>query len=142
MMRRTRSRLSTKFRRNRAAALVELAICLPLLVFLVGASVEACDLIFLRNSLAAAAYAGTLEASRSGCTEATIRSQVTQSLDACRIRNYTVSIQSSTGAPFTSTARGDLIHIQTVAVASSNLKIGAFIPTTTSQITVNAFALR
>ena len=115
---------------------------MPLLVFLVGASVEACDLIFLRNSLAAASYAGTLEVSRQGCTEATIRSQITQALDACKVKSYTISITSTSGDPFNTTARVDLIRIQAVATATSNLRIGRFIPSTANQITVTAFALR
>ena len=121
---------------------VELAICMPLLVFLVGASVEACELIFLRNSLAAASYAGTLEVSRQGSTEATIRSQITQALDACKVKNYTVSVTSSTGADFNTTARGDLIRIKAEAIVASNLRIGRFIPSSASLITVSALALR
>jgi Flp pilus assembly protein TadG len=43
---------------RRAAAAVELAICLPLLVLLVMASIEACTMIFLDHSLTIASYEG------------------------------------------------------------------------------------
>ncbi len=141
-MRRRPITLKSKYRLRTGAALVELAICFPLLVFLVGASVEACDLIFLRNSLTSATYAGTLEVSRQGCTEATVTSQMTQTLEAMKVKNYTISITSTSGQPFSTTSRGDLVRVQVVAVAASNLRIGRFIPTSTNQITVTATALR
>ena len=125
-----------------AAALVELAICLPLMVFLVGATIEACDLIFLRNTLATASYSGTLEVSRSGCTETSIRNQVTQVLTAGRINNYTIAITKSNGAAFSTTVKGDLIKIQVAAASASNLRIGRFIPTSAGTITVQAIAIR
>ncbi len=43
---------------RRGAAAVELAICLPLLVLLVMASIEACTMIFLDHSLTIASYEG------------------------------------------------------------------------------------
>jgi hypothetical protein len=50
--RRTRPRART------AAAAAELAICLPLIVFLLLASLEACSMIFLDHSLTIASYEG------------------------------------------------------------------------------------
>lgn len=129
--------------RNRSgAALVELAICLPLMAFLVGATIEACDLIFLRNTLATASYSGTLEVSRSGCTETSIRNQVTQVLNAGRIRDFTITITKSNGAAFSTTVKGDLIKVQIAALSASNLRIGRFIPTSAGTITVQAIAIR
>jgi hypothetical protein len=127
---------------RRAAALVELAICLPLVAFLVGASMEACDLIFLRNSLTAACYAGTLEVSRVGCTELRVRDQIEQILTASKVKDCTISIAGLSGQPFSQTVRGDQVRIEAVAVAASNLRMGRFIPTSASQITVTAIALR
>jgi len=43
---------------RRAAAAAELAICLPLIVFLLLASLEACSMIFLDHSLTIASYEG------------------------------------------------------------------------------------
>ncbi len=43
---------------RRAAAAAELAICLPLLVMLVLASIEACTMIFLDHGLTIASYEG------------------------------------------------------------------------------------
>lgn len=139
----TRSRIRSKRGPKRsAAALVELAICLPLMAFLVGASIEACDLIFLRNTLATASYSGTLEVSRSGCTEATIRNQITQVLNAGNIKDFTITITKSNGASFATTVKGDLIRVQVAATSASNLRIGRFIPTSAGTITVQAIAIR
>ena len=43
---------------RRAAAAAELAICLPLIVFLLLASLEACSMIFLDHSLTITSYEG------------------------------------------------------------------------------------
>ena len=125
-----------------AAALVELAICLPLIAFLVGATVEACDLIFLRNTLATASYSGTLEVSRAGCTQASITSQITQVLNAGQIKSFTIAISKAGGGSFATSVKGDLISIQVSAVSASNLRIGRFIPTAANSIIVQAIAIR
>lgn len=125
-----------------AAALVELAICLPLIAFLVGATVEACDLIFLRNTLATASYSGTLEVSRAGCTQTSITNQINQVLNAGQIKNFTISVTRSGGGSFASSVKGDLINIQVSAVSASNLRIGRFIPTSANSIVVQAIAIR
>jgi len=133
-----------KHRRTKraAAALVELAICLPLMAFLVGATVEACDLIFLRNSLATASYSGTLEVSRAGCTQTSITNQISQVLNAAQIKNYSITITKASGGAFASSVKGDLINIQVSAVSASNLRIGRFIPTAANSIIVQAIAIR
>ena len=125
-----------------AAALVELAICLPLIAFLVGATVEACDLIFLRNTLVTASYSGTLEISRAGCTQTSITNQINQVLNAGRIKNFTVTITKSDGGTFATSVKGDLIKIQVAADSASNLRIGRFIPTSANSIAVQAIAIR
>lgn len=125
-----------------AAALVELAICLPLIAFLVGATVEACDLIFLRNTLATASYSGTLEVSRAGCTHTSITNQITQVLNAGQIRDFSISITKSSGGAFSTSVKGDLISIQVSAISASNLRIGRFIPTAANSISVQAIAIR
>jgi hypothetical protein len=125
-----------------AAALVELAICLPLMAFLVGATVESCDLIFLRNTLATASYSGTLEVSRAGCTESSIRNQISQVLSAGKIKDFTISITKSNGSSFSTSVKGDLIRVQVSAVSASNLRMGRFIPTIANSINVQAIAIR
>lgn len=121
---------------------MELAICLPLIAFLVGASVEACDLIFLRNTLAMANYSGTLEVSQPGCTETSVRNQITQVLDAGKIKDYSVTLTKANGDPFSQSIKGDLIRIQVNAVSSSNLRIGRFIPMSAGTLVVQAIAIR
>jgi hypothetical protein len=133
-----------KLRRTQraAAALVELAICLPLIAFLVGATVEACDLIFLRNSLATASYSGTLEISRAGCTQTSITNQISQVLNAAQVKDFTITITKANGGAFATSVKGDLIRIQVSAVSASNLRIGRFIPTAANSISVQSIAIR
>lgn len=141
MLNKSKNRKS-RSRRRSGAALVELAICLPLIAFLVGATVEACDLIFLRNSLATASYSGTLEVSRAGCTQTTITNQISQVLNAAQVKDYSITITKAGGGPFSNSVKGDLISIQVSAVSASNLRIGRFIPTAANSIVVQSIAIR
>lgn len=64
-------------RPNRSAqrpgvAAVEFAVCLPVLVLIVFASIEACTMVFLKESLTVAAYEGSRVAVQPAATEAAI----------------------------------------------------------------------
>ncbi len=142
MSARLRKRRSTIPRSRRGGALIELAICLPLLVFLIGATIETCDLIFLRNSLTAAAYSGTLEASQVDATEASVRSQIQQSLTASGVSGSTITIQGENGTAFDSAVRGDFTRISIAATVAGNLRMSGFLPSPKNTITVNAKAVK
>lgn len=128
-------------RSRRGGALVELAICLPILVFLVGATIEICDLIFLRNSLTAAAYSGTLEISRLGSTQATVNSKVLQTLNATGVQGATITVSGPNGSDYNDTAQGDYAELTVSAQVAPNLRISGFLQSK-STITVSAQAVK
>ena len=60
---------------RRGAAVAELAICLPLLVMLVLASIEACSMMFLNHSLTIASYEGVRVAINYDSTNADVHAR-------------------------------------------------------------------
>ena len=78
---------------RRGAAVAELALCLPLILVLVLGSIEACNLLFLRQALVAAAYDGALLGSQLGTTESEIVNRVQTTLAARNITVDNVAVQ-------------------------------------------------
>ena len=65
-------------RQRRGVAAAELAVCLPVVVLLVLATIEACSMVFLKQSLSVAAYEGARTALADGTTAADVRSKCDQ----------------------------------------------------------------
>lgn len=55
-------------KRRRGVAAIEFAVCLPIIVLLVLSTIEACSMIFLKQTLAVAAYEGARTAIIPGVT--------------------------------------------------------------------------
>lgn len=89
------------FQRDRSAAArhgvaaSELAVCLPVIVLLVLAMIEACTMIFLKQSLTVAAYEGTRAALVPGATSADVRAVCNQILADRRVKGGSVTITPS-----------------------------------------------
>ncbi len=81
-----------KRRTRRAAAAIELAICLPLLFTIIFGSIEACNLIFLKQAVTAAAYEGALVAMRPHVEETEVTDRVNDILSARQITGTTITI--------------------------------------------------
>jgi len=79
-----------------AAAVVELAVCLPAVVLLVLGSIEACTMVFVKQSLHVAAYEGVRRAIRYDATEQSVLQRCQQILDERNIRGATVELTPST----------------------------------------------
>lgn len=60
-----------KFARRRAAATVELAVCLPVIVILAIGSMESASMIFLRQAMVQSAYESVKEAVKTNGSQAT-----------------------------------------------------------------------
>src|SRR4051812_34739366 len=90
IMRRTHRR-----RKARGVAAAELAVCLPIVVLMVIATIEACSALFLKQSLTAAAYEGVRTAIAQAATTADVQAACNQILADRKIRNATVSINPS-----------------------------------------------
>jgi Flp pilus assembly protein TadG len=110
-------RTQRKLRNRRGAALVEFAVVSPLFVAILLGTIEACSMVFLRQSVEMAAY----EASRVAIVTQTKTDQVQQAaknvLDSRKVKDYTIKITPTDfqGAPY-----GSFIQVEVTAPCSSN----------------------
>jgi Flp pilus assembly protein TadG len=97
-------------RTRRGAVIVELALVLPLIVFLVLATIDATTMVFLNHTLTIAAYEGTRVAIQPDGTTAAATAQTNSVLTARAVAGTSVSVNPadvqsvSPGTPITVTA--------------------------------------
>jgi Flp pilus assembly protein TadG len=99
---------------KRGAAIVELAVCLPVLVLMVWGTIEVAGSIFMKQTLTSAAHEGALAGMRVNSTESQILAKVNLILTARGVNGATVDV-FPTGTAFTQLVSGDpfSIRIQT-----------------------------
>ena len=97
---------------RQGAALVEFAVCLPLLLILILGSMEATSAIFVRQALTTSAYEGIREAIRIRSTTAGATSRAQAVLTARQIRNSTIRF---TPANVQTAPRGTSIAVEVSA---------------------------
>jgi Flp pilus assembly protein TadG len=102
---------------RRGAAAAELAICLPLIVMLVLASIEACSMIFLDHSLTIASYEGVRVAINFDGTNADVLERCNEIIDERDVADANIAINPANVA---SVARGQPIAITVSAPCNSN----------------------
>lgn len=102
---------------SKGSVVVELAFCLPLVVVLILGSVEACSMIFLKQSLTIASYEGGRKALEPGATTAEVESAINQILTDRRIVNSTIRITPSN---LSAVLSGDPIEVEVTATAAGN----------------------
>lgn len=102
--------------KREGAAVVELAVCLPVIVLIVLGTIEAGSLLFLKQTLVQAAYEGAKVAIRSGDSD-----QVGQVVDAVAAsRNLTnVNIEFSP-SDISSVRSGEVITVTVTAPGDEN----------------------
>ncbi|RMF45383.1 MAG: hypothetical protein D6753_00280 [Planctomycetota bacterium] len=100
---------------------------MPLLVLLVGGTIQVCDYLFLEEALTTAAYAGTLEVSRNGSTEDSVRSRIEQSLAASQVNGATITITAADGSAFDDLPLGENAKIVVKAPTASNIRLTGFV---------------
>ncbi len=105
---------------RRAAAAAELAICLPLIVMLLLASIEATSMIFLDHSLTIASYEGTRAAINYDATNTTVLARCNQIIENRDVAEATVSINPANVA---NVPRGEQIAITVTAPCNANMII-------------------
>jgi Flp pilus assembly protein TadG len=105
---------------RRGAAAVELAICLPLLVLLVMASIEACTMIFLDHSLTIASYEGVRAGINYDGTNADVLSRANAIINSREIQGATVTINPPDVA---NAQRGETIAVTVSAPCNLNMVI-------------------
>lgn len=94
--------------RRRGAALVEFAICLPVLFVLLFGTIEVCDLLMLEETLTITAYEGGRQALQTGASESRVVSACSSVLDSRGLKNYAITV---TPRDISGAAGGDLIEI-------------------------------
>jgi Flp pilus assembly protein TadG len=109
--------------KSRGVAATELAVCLPIIVLLVVATIEACGALFLKQSLTAAAYEGVRTALQQGATTTTVQAACNQILADRRIQGAKVTITPSNIAALNP---GDFVDVTVSAPCAAN----SVVPTT------------
>lgn len=94
-----------------------MAFCLPLVLFLIFGTVEACSMIFLKQALTVASHEGARVALQPGSNAADVEAVVNQILADRRIRNGTISMSPS---DLNTVAMGMPIEVRATAPAASN----------------------
>lgn len=112
-------RLARSVRRRKAcgAAAVELAVCLPLVILLVVATIEACSAVFLKQSLTVAAYEGVRTALVEGATVGSVRAKCDQILSDRRIEGGTINVEPT---DIDSLQPGDYVDVTVSAPCAAN----------------------
>lgn len=103
--------------KRRGVAVAELAVCLPVVVLLVVATIESCSALFLKQSLTASAYEGVRAAIEKGATTASVQSACDQILADRRI---TASKVTLTPANIASLKPGDFVDVTVSAPCNPN----------------------
>jgi Flp pilus assembly protein TadG len=103
---------------RRGAAVAELAICLPLLVLLIFASIEACSMIFLDHGLSIASYEGVRAAINYDGTNADVTARCNEIINQRSIASATVSTNPGN---VTNVERGQPITVTVTAPSDANM---------------------
>jgi Flp pilus assembly protein TadG len=114
---RTIQRRSRLRQRRRGAAVVEFAICLPVLLLIAMWTVECCYMIQLRHSLAIAAYEGARTATLKGATNTDASDAAQAVMTARKVCNGTVTVNP---ADIQQAAIGSYITVTTQAATSDS----------------------
>lgn len=102
---------------RRAAAAAELAICLPLIVFLLLASIEACSMIFLDHSLTIASYEGVRMAINYDGNNTDTLARINQIINNRGVEDVTITLNPTNVA---NVERGNRITVTVAAPCNSN----------------------
>lgn len=111
----------TRARRQRSGtAAVELAVCLPPLVMLVLASIEACNMIFLDHTLVISGYEAIRVAIQTDGTTTEARDRATALLTARNVQQPTITF---TPANVANVDRGQPVSVEVTAPCDANAVI-------------------
>ena len=112
-------RRRTRRRRNsrKGAAVVEFAVCLPVILFIVLGSIEAASMLFLKQALVQSAYEGAKIAVRNDGTN----SDAIAAMEAVAAGHRIDDMQITISPPDVSTvAQGELVRIKIIAPGDAN----------------------
>ena len=109
-------------RPRRGVAAAELAVCLPVVVLIIIATIEACSALFLKQSLTVAAYEGVRTALEEGATTTNVQTACDKILADRKIQGASVTIKPSNIA---SLNPGDFIDVTVSAPCTPNSVVPA-----------------
>lgn len=109
--------------------MTEFAVCLPVLLLLVIGTVQACSALFLKQSLATAAYEGVRVAIDRNATNAAVTASATQVLTD---RNTTGASIVTIPVDVTTVLAGKYVTVTVTAPSDANSMFGSWFFSTTS----------
>ncbi|QDV70902.1 TadE-like protein [Rosistilla carotiformis] len=119
---------------RRGTAIVEFAVCLPLLALLVFGTIEAASRIFLKQTLSISAYEAARQAIRVGSTTESSKASGDAILAARKVKGSKVTFAPT---DITNASRGELIKVSVSAPTKDNSQVlGKFIADKTITATV------
>lgn len=104
-------------RQRRGVAAAELAVCLPVIVLLVIGTIDACSMIFLKQSLSVAAYEGARTAIIPGKTKDDVEAACQQILADRKVSGGQVTVKP---ADIAALNPGDFVDVTVSAPCSAN----------------------
>lgn len=81
--------------RREGIAAIEFAVCLPIVLVLLIGTVEACSMIYLKQSLSIAAYEGIRSSIKPGATTTDVEAACNQILTSRNVQGATITITPS-----------------------------------------------
>jgi Flp pilus assembly protein TadG len=108
-------------RNRKGAAVVEFAVCLPVILLIVLGSIEAASMMFLRQALVQSAYEGAKVAIRNNGNNADANAAIQAVAAGRRINQLTVTFEP---ADVSTVAQGDTVRVTITAPGDTN----SFIP--------------
>ncbi len=113
--------MTRKRSKRSGTAVVELAVCLPVIFLIVFASIEACNMIALKQIISESAYNGALLALRPNAEEAEIIAGIHTVLTARNVTPSNVFIAGEGGAAYDSLRHGDPVTVTVEAETNENV---------------------
>ncbi|TWU46363.1 TadE-like protein [Rubripirellula tenax] len=105
-------------------AVVELAVCLPVLVILTLATIEACTLLFVQQSLKTTAFEGARVGIVPGAMATNVAFQCETLLDDHSVQSYTVEMDPADPATL---KQGDWFTVTVTAAFADNTMAGGWL---------------
>ena len=112
-----RSRRRHRGLKRTGAAVVEFAVCLPIIVLIVFGGIEAASLLFLRQTLVQASYEGIKSGVKVNGTAARAEASATAVCNGRGLTNFVITINPS---DLSVAERGDLVEITVSAPGDEN----------------------
>jgi hypothetical protein len=113
---------SSRHQRRRGVAVVELAVCLPVLVLILLATIEACVMLQLQQNAVITAYEGARIGILPGTDASAVQLQCEMLLDDRNISNYAIKMNPPDPATLN---EGDLFTVTVEADCVANSVVGA-----------------